>query len=76
MAAGVGGELLQHKPLAAQMLAAPPLVLALMAVLSVASLVPLLSGEQEGDEVFGPFTPEAEMLNGARARARTHTRAW
>lgn len=68
--AGLGGELLQHKPLAAQLLAAPPAILALMAVLSVASVVPLLRGAQEGDDVFGPFTPAAEMLNGARGVVR------
>ncbi|KAI8464155.1 MAG: hypothetical protein J3K34DRAFT_441388 [Monoraphidium minutum] len=64
VSAGLAGELLTHRPAAAQLLSAPPAVLALMGLLSVASLVPLLRGAQEGDEVFGPFTPAAEMLNG------------
>lgn len=34
------------------------------ALLTLASAIPFLNGEKEGDEVFGPFNPEAEILNG------------
>lgn len=64
MATGVGGELLHHKSLGAQLVSTEPRALLLALLLFAASVIPLLRGEQEGDEVFGPFNPEAEMLNG------------
>ncbi|KIZ06894.1 hypothetical protein MNEG_1067 [Monoraphidium neglectum] len=69
MVGGVGGELLLRKPFAALLLLAPPAVLGLMVLLSVASIIPFMLGEEEGDEVFGPFTPAAEALNGKVAMA-------
>lgn len=64
MAPGLGGELLHHQPLADQMAAGAPALLALAAVIATATLAPLIMGEQEGDERFGPFSVDAELLNG------------
>ena len=70
MALGALGELLGRGTLWAQLLCAEPAVLGVAAVLAFASAAPLLAGEEEGDEVFGPFTPRAEAVNGAhRMRA-------
>jgi len=64
MAAGVLGELLTGQSLLQQFVTAEPFVLSVALLLSVASLAPLLQGEEEGEEVFGPFEPRAEVLNG------------
>jgi hypothetical protein len=50
MVGGVGGELLLRKPFAALLLLAPPAVLGLMVLLSVASIIPFMLGEEEGGE--------------------------
>jgi hypothetical protein len=61
------GELASGQPLLTQLAAAEPRVLLAAAVLAAASFAPLAMGEQQGDEVFGPFTPTAENLNGEPA---------
>ncbi|GBF95947.1 hypothetical protein Rsub_08070 [Raphidocelis subcapitata] len=65
--AGAIGELFTHQPLLSQFAAAEPRALAAAALVAAASVVPLLNGAAEGDEVFGPMTPKAENLNGNAA---------
>jgi hypothetical protein len=62
--AGVVGELLHGQPLGAQLLAAAPQALAASLLLAAATAAPLLRGVEEGDEIFGPFVPASERLNG------------
>lgn len=71
--AGAAGELLHGQPLASQLLGAPQHAAAALLLLAAATAAPFINGVREGDEVFGPFTPDAERLNGAR-RAWCH--AW
>ncbi|KAI8469637.1 MAG: hypothetical protein J3K34DRAFT_522004 [Monoraphidium minutum] len=68
-AAGALGELATHQPLGAQLAAAGPHAAAAWVLLAAASAAPLLRGVLEGDEVFGPFNPASEMLNGKVAIA-------
>ena len=69
MAVGAANEVATQQPLVAQLLHAAPTVAAAAAVITAASAFPLLMGEVEGDEVFGPFQPRAEALNGSLAIA-------
>jgi hypothetical protein len=61
--AAVGAELASGSPLLSQLDSSVGPVLLTLGVFSVASLVPILNGANL-KEAFGPFKPEAELLNG------------
>lgn len=67
--AGLGTELLTHEPLAVQIASSARALLAVAAIIAAATAAPLLRGEDEGDEGFGPLTAAAELLNGKVALA-------
>lgn len=64
--AAVGAELATGESAWAQFQSATPIVLATWAIISVASLVPLLKGA-DPTASFGPFTRAAEVANGRAA---------
>ncbi|GAX86608.1 hypothetical protein CEUSTIGMA_g14016.t1 [Chlamydomonas eustigma] len=64
--AAVGAELSSGSPLLSQLDSSVGPVLLTLGVFSVASLVPILNGANL-KEAFGPFKPEAELLNGRLA---------
>jgi len=64
--AAIGAELSTGESIFTQFENATPVVLATMALFSLASLVPILKGSSQ-EEAFGPFTPKAERLNGQAA---------
>ena len=64
--AAIGAELSTGESIFTQFENATPVVVATMALFSLASLVPILKGSSQ-EEAFGPFTPKAERLNGQAA---------
>jgi hypothetical protein len=64
--AAIGAELATGQTVFTQFENATPVVLATWAIISLASLVPILKGASQ-DEAFGPMTPKAERLNGQAA---------
>lgn len=59
----LNSELTTGKSVLAQLGSAPLPVVALVAVLSAATLAPIVRGAKLS-EAFGPLTPQAEMTNG------------
>lgn len=64
--AALGAEFATGESVFTQFENATPVVLATWAVISLASLVPILRGASQ-EEAFGPLTPKAERLNGQAA---------
>jgi hypothetical protein len=63
--AAVGPELSSGESVVGQLAQEPTLIALTFVLFSVASLIPMLSGAKR--EAFGPFSPDAEMLNGRAA---------
>lgn len=61
--AAIGAELSTGESVLTQFEGATPVVLATWLLFSVASLVPLFKGA-DPKASFGPFTPQAERING------------
>lgn len=65
--AAVGAELSSGEGVARQWAEEPTGVAVAFIVFMIASLVPLVKGKSGNNESLGPFTPQAEMLNGRAA---------
>ncbi|MEW5300780.1 MAG: hypothetical protein WDW36_003689 [Sanguina aurantia] len=64
--AAVGAELTSQEAIAVQWSEAAVPILATFAIFITASFVPLIKGANPKEE-FGPFTPNAELINGRGA---------
>lgn len=63
--AAVGAELASQEPVLQQLREQPTGVVLLVTLFAVATLIPLVEGRKP--DTVGPFTPEAEVLNGRAA---------
>ncbi|KAK9785437.1 hypothetical protein WJX73_010148 [Symbiochloris irregularis] len=65
--AAAGAEIATGSPVAAQLKKSPWLIAGSFVLFMVASVIPILRGEDPNKKGVGPFTPQAELWNGRLA---------